>query len=95
MAKENVTIEMTLEYDPAENNDKPAHIFIFQLLNSLNHETPIKSITYKGKTKTFATPDLVKDVALRKVDSVSDTDLPKPPAWLKDRTVLPPRIKKK
>lgn len=88
MAKEEITIAMTLEYDPAENNDKPAHIFIFQLLNSLNHETPIKSITYKGKTKTFATPDLVKDVALRKVDSVSDADLPKAPVWLKDRTVL-------
>lgn len=88
MAKQEITIKLTFEYDPEVEN-MPAHIFLFKFLTQFDREHPIKSILYKGKTKTFSTPDsLVKDVALRKVDSVSDTDLPKAPDWLKDRTVL-------
>jgi len=91
MAKQDLTIEITFNYDPALNDGKPAHIFLFQLLNKLNREIPITAVKYKTKTKTFADPetDLPK-VALRKVDSVSDTDLPKKPKWLKDKTELKP-----
>ena len=88
MAKQDITIRLTFEYDPEVEN-VPAHIFLLRFLTAFDREHPIKSILYKGKTKTFAAPDtLVKDVALRKVDSVSDSDLPVAPAWLKDRTVL-------
>jgi hypothetical protein len=88
MAKQDVTVRITFEYDP-EVGGMPAHIYLFKFLNALDREYPVKSVLYKGKTKTFRAPGaLVKDVALRKVDSVSDADLPTPPAWLKDRIVL-------
>ncbi len=89
MAKQDVKITITFDYDPDINEGKPAHIFLYQLLNQLNRITPIKSVTYKTKTKTFANPETdMPKVALRKVDSVSDSDLPKEPGWLKDKTVL-------
>lgn len=90
MPKQDVKITITFDYDPEANGGKPANIFLFQLLNNLNRDLmPIKAVTYKSKTKTFADPKKdVPKVALRKVDSVSDTDLPKAPAWLKDRTIL-------
>ena len=90
MAKKDVKITITFIYDPEANEGKPEHIFLFQLLNKLNRDLmPIKSVTYKSKTKTFENPKKdVPKVALRKVNSVSDNDLPKPPAWLKDRTIL-------
>lgn len=94
MAKQDVKITMTFEYDPEENDGKPEHIFLFQLLNQLNRVVPIKAITYKGKLKTFADPEKdIPKVALRKVDSVNDSDLPVPPPWLKDRTILSPSVR--
>lgn len=89
MAVKDVKITMTFAYDPAKNDGKPVHIFLYQLLNQLNRVVPIKAITYKTKSKTFANPEKdVPKVALRKVDSVSDNDLPKEPTWLKDKTIL-------
>lgn len=93
MAKQNTKITITFAYDPDFNEGKPAHIFLYQLLNKLNREIPIKEVTYKTKTKTFANPEKdVSECALRKVDSVSNTDLPKNPVWLKDKTDLAPEI---
>ena len=90
MAKQDVKITITFDYDPEENEGKPEHIFLFQLLNNLNRDlTPIKEITYKQETKIFENPEVdIPKIALRKVDSISDGDLPKEPVWLKDRTIL-------
>ena len=89
MAKEDLTIEITFEYDSDKNDGKPNHIFLFQLLNQLNREVQIKAIKYNTKTKTFTNAEEeIPKLALRKVDSISDDDLPKDPVWLKDKTVL-------
>ncbi len=91
MAKQDIKIEITFDYDPKLNDGKPAHIFLFQLLNRLNRETPIKAVKYKSKLQTFEDPENeMPKIALRKVDSVKDTDLPRPPKWLKEKTDIEP-----
>ena len=95
MPKQELKIELTLEYDKAENDNMPVNIFLYRFLNKINNEHPIKEIKYKGKTKSYRTGiKKLKDIALRKVDSIDDEDLPTPPAWLEEKTVLPPRQRK-
>lgn len=94
MPKEKITITLTLEYDPQENENKPVNIFLYQFLTRLNREWPILELAYRGVKKTFNNSDINK-IALRKVNSISNGDLPKNPGWLKDRTVLPQEIKVK
>ena len=94
MAKEEITIELTIEYDPEKNNGKPRHIFLYQFITSLNREWPVLEVGYKGIKKHFRLPGTdINKIALRKVDNVSDEALPKDPSWLKDKTVLPKRVK--
>lgn len=94
MAKENITIGITFEYDPAEHNGMPARTFLYHFLNRFNNEQPIAEVVYKGK-KFDATKTPITDLPLKKVDSTDTKDLPKPPEWLKDRTVLDPNTNKK
>jgi hypothetical protein len=94
MAKENITIGITFEYDPAEHNNMPARSFLFHFLNRFNNEQPIKEVLYKGK-KFDATKTPLNDIPFKKVDSLDNKDMPKKPDWLKDRTVLDPKTNKK
>ena len=95
MAKQEITITLTLEYDPEKNDNKLVNIFLFQFITRLNREWPIKELIYKGIKKTFRekNSDITK-IALRKTDSIDERDLPKSPKWLKDKTVLPQEPKK-
>lgn len=89
MAKEEITIEITLEYDAEKNNNKPARVFLYQFLNRLDREFPILEVGYKGKSESFREQNKnINDIALKKVDSVKKEDIKKPPAWLKDRTIV-------
>lgn len=87
MAKEKITIALTFEYDPAENNNMPVRNFLYHFLQKFNREYSILEVAYKGK-KFDATKTPLDQLPLKKVDSLDTKDLPKNPAWLKDRTVL-------
>lgn len=76
MAKKEITIKLTFDYDPTENNGIAANVFLYQLLNRLNYQHPIKEVDYKGKKVTIGELSKVKDLALKKVDSVDKEDLP-------------------
>ena len=94
MAKQNLTITLTIEYDPEQNDGKPANIFLYQFITRLNREWPILEVGYKGIKKIFKNADINK-IALHKIDSIDDKDLPKKPKWLKDKTKMEPRKPKK
>lgn len=70
MAKELVKIGIAFEYDPAENHGLPANIFLFQMINRLNYEFPVKSIRLKGEEKVFDEVEPVKQCALREALTV-------------------------
>ena len=66
--KETIKIGITFEYDPEENNNIPARIFLFQMLNRLDYEYPIKELEYKGKKLEIKTKNDLKNLKLRKKD---------------------------
>jgi len=76
MAKQDITIKLTFEYDPLENKGTSANTFLYQFLNRLDYEYPIKSIEYGGKNLIIGKDNKVKDLPLKKVDSIDKADLP-------------------
>ena len=94
MAKQEIAITLKFEYDPEKNDNKPANIFLFQFITRLNREWPILELTYKGIKKVFGLEDDINKIALRKVDSIDNKDLPEKPIWRKDKTILPQEPKK-
>ena len=68
--KETIKIGITFEYDQEENNDLPARIFLFQLINRLNYEYPVKEIEYKGKKIEIKKADDIKNIKLKKTNSI-------------------------
>lgn len=90
MAKKELTIKLTIEYDEEKNDGKPARIFLYQFITRLNREYRILDVEYKNIKQSFRNKiNDINKIALRKVDSISNEDLPKKPIWLKDRTVVP------
>ncbi len=90
MAK--ITFSLTIDYDPAEHDGKPARIFLYQLLNRINNtEVKILKVGYKGAEFDAGVKKL-SDMPFKKVDSLKEIDLPKAPKWLKNRTTLAPNI---
>ena len=79
MAKQSITIKLTFDYDPAENRGIPPHIFLYQTINRLNYEHPVKSIEYKGKTMSITDFKEIKELPLKQVDSIDKADLPPKP----------------
>jgi hypothetical protein len=79
MAKEQVKITLTFEYDQDENNGMPLRNFLYHYFNRFNNEFKILSIEYKDEIKEFDKKVIIKDLPLREVDSISDSDLPKKP----------------
>ena len=75
MAKKIVSIKLTFEYDPAENFDIPVRIFLFQMINRLNYDWPVKEIEYKGRLKTFTNQIDVRELALKNKDGVEGVTL--------------------
>ena len=68
--KETIKIGITFEYDQEENKNIPARIFLFQMLNRLNYEYPIDEIEYKGKKLAVKTKDDLKNLKLKKTNSL-------------------------
>ena len=68
--KETIKIGITFEYDQEENNNIPARVFLFQMLNRLNYEYPIKEIEYKGKIKSIKDFKEVQELKLKKTNSI-------------------------
>ena len=68
--KETIKIGITFEYDPDENNNIPARIFLFQMLNRLDYEYPIKEIEYKGKKVVIEKDTDIKNLKLKKINSL-------------------------
>lgn len=91
MAAEDVTVTITLSYDPAENNDMPAPNFLYHYLTRLNREIPIKAIEYKGESREFDDENVIEDIPLKVVDSIREEDRPAAPD-LSEVTVLPDTI---
>ncbi len=94
MAKQNLTITLTIEYDPSKNDGKPANIFLYQFITKLNREWPIVGVGYKGIKKIFKNNE-INNIALKKVDSIDNKNLPKKPSWLKNAVIMEPRKPKK
>jgi hypothetical protein len=76
MAKSDVTIKLTLEYDPEENKGLPVNIFLYQMLNRLDYKFPIKAVEYGGNVLNVSELATIKDLPLKKVDSIDKKDLP-------------------
>ena len=68
--KETIKIGITFEYDQEENDNMPARIFLFQLINRLNYEYPVKEIEYKGKKIEIKKADDIKNIKLKKTNSI-------------------------
>lgn len=68
--KETIKIGITFEYDPKENDNIPARIFLFQMINRLNYEYPVKEIQFKGKKLTVKKTDDIKNIKLKEEDSI-------------------------
>ena len=96
MAKKDLTFKLTIEYDPEENRGIPPRVFLFQLINRLGYKHKIKNVEYGGKTRTFRadTQNKVRDLPLRKVDSIDEADLPPRPD-LSNVTKLDPSVRGK
>ena len=91
MAKEEITVTITFEYDPAENNDMPGRNWLYHFLTRLSRETPIKSIVYKDVEKVFTEQNKIEDIALKEVDSIDEKDRPEKPD-MSEVTILPENV---
>ncbi len=91
MEKEEITITITFDYDPNENNGMPGRNFLYHYLTRLNREVPIKSIVYKDVEKVFDEDNKIEDIPLKEVDSIDDKDVPEKPD-MSDVTVLPETV---
>jgi len=76
MATQEIIIKLIFDYDPGENKGIPANVFLFQLLNRLDYKYPIKEIEYKGRKMTVGVLNKIKNLPLKKVDSIDKKDLP-------------------
>jgi len=68
--KETIKIGFTFEYDQEENDNMPARIFLFQMLNRLDYEYPVKEIEFKGKKLEIKNKDDIKNIKLKKSNSI-------------------------
>ena len=68
--KETIKIGFTFEYDQEENNNLPARIFLFQLINRLNYEYPVKEIEFRNKKIKVECDDDIKELKLKKTNSI-------------------------
>lgn len=76
MPKQNIKVTIEFEYD-SDEHEIPPRIFLYQLLNRLNYDYPVKSVEYGGKKKTFAKRTDVKKVGLKYDDDVNAKKPPK------------------
>lgn len=91
MAREEITVTITFDYDETENNGMPGRNFLYHYLTRLNRETPIKSIVYKDVEKVFDENNKIEDIALKEVDSIDEKDVPEKPD-MSDVTKLPDSV---
>ncbi len=91
MEKEEITVTITFDYDPKENNGMPGRNFLYHFLTRLNRETPIKSIVYKDVEKTFDEKNKIEDIPLKEVDSMDEKDIPEKPD-MSEVTKLPDSV---
>ena len=68
--KETLKIGITFEYDQEENNNIPARIFLFQMINRLNYEYPVKEIEFKNKKIKVKSDKDIKELKLKKTNSI-------------------------
>ncbi len=66
------TVEFTIKfkYDPYDNKGLPLRIFLFQFFNRLSYNNEIKEITYKGEKRIFTNQKEIRDLPLKKKDSI-------------------------
>ena len=76
MAKQKITFTLTLNYDPDEHGGMQPRNFLYHFLNRFNNtEVEIAEVEYKG-VKFDTQKKELKNMPLRKVDSLDFTDLP-------------------
>ncbi len=67
--KKDITVTLTFEIDE-EEIQKPAHIWLYQLINRLNYETPVKGIEFHGKRRVFNSREDIKNIGLREKEDL-------------------------
>jgi hypothetical protein len=65
MPKHRLTFTMTLDLDLDEIAPMTPHVWLYQLLNRINYEHEVKSVTFKGRTRAFTLRDEIRNLALR------------------------------
>lgn len=66
MAKQEIKVGICFDYDPADRDGLEPHIFLYQLLNRLNYEYPIKSVRLKGVQRNFSPSSGVSECELKR-----------------------------
>lgn len=78
MAAENVTIAITIEYNPADHNDMPVNNFIYHFLTRVANKYGliVKNINYKDKDYVVTEETPLSAMPLKVVDSLDKKELP-------------------
>jgi len=62
MAKKTVTFTISVEVDEAEIAPKTIPVWLYQFINRLNYEHPVKSMTHKNTKVDISNPSQVRDL---------------------------------
>ena len=70
MAKQTVKIALEIELDTDEVAPKTPQVWLYQFINRLNYEFPVRAVEYEGKRRVFTSREEVKELALNRRDDM-------------------------
>ena len=70
MAKIPIRVTLEIEIDTDEIAPKTPHVWLYQFINRLNYEYPVKMVEYKGTRRTFTKREDIKNLALKRRDEI-------------------------